>query len=272
MVRCPTAAGRFYPSDGDLLTQEVKLHVKQSLERKPTKKIRAIGVVSPHAGLMYSGDVAGAVYSKIKIPDTIILLGPNHTGLGKKVSVMTEGTWNMPQGMVQIDTHLANEICKNSLLCKKDAQAHRKEHSLETQLPFLQFYNHAFKIVPICMMQLTFDECEELGHILAKAIKQSKRQVLIVASSDMTHYETHKNALKNDKSVINQVLKLDAKELYKTVKENNISMCGVSPTTVMLIGAKEIGAKKALLAKYMTSGEVNGNMDKVVGYAGLIIK
>ena len=272
MTRLPAVAGRFYSSDSNSLIEEVKLHIKQSPEKKPAEKIHAIGVVSPHAGFTYSGDVAGAVYSQIEIPDTIILMGPNHTGLGERISIMTEGTWSMPQGDVKIDSQLANDICQKSLLAKKDSQAHKKEHSLETQLPFLQFYRDEFKIIPICMMRLRLDECEEIGRVIVKAVEQAGRSVLIVASSDMTHYETHEMTSKKDRNAINQILKLDAKGLYNTVYDNNISMCGVTPAAVMLMCANKMAAKEARLAKYMTSGEVNGDMNHVVGYAGLIVE
>ena len=164
------------------------------------------------------------------------------------------------------------KIYQLSFLVKKDVQAHKKEHSLETQLPFLQFYSDTFKIIPICMMRLKFHECEEIGRAIVKALKQTGRSALIVASSDMTHYETHENASKKDKNLINQILKLDAKKLHNTARNNNISMCGVDPTTVMLMCANEMGAKEALLAKYMTSGEVSGDLNRVVGYAGLIVR
>ena len=272
MIRQPAMAGRFYSSNAHSLTEEVNLHITQSSESKPAEKVRAIGVVSPHAGFMYSGDVAGAVYSRIEIPDTIILMGPNHKGLGERVSVMTEGTWNMPQGNIKVDSQLADAIYRTSLIAKQDSQAHQKEHSLETQLPFLQFYRNEFQIVPICMMRLRLDECEEISQAIVKAVGQLGRHVLIVASSDMTHYETHESASKKDKNVINQILKLDAMELYNTVHKNNISMCGINPTTVMLMCTNKMGAKEALLAKYMTSGEVSGDMNHVVGYAGLIVK
>ena len=271
MNRQPAVAGSFYSNDAHSLKEEVKRHIKHGAEKKAPEKIRAIGIVSPHAGFMYSGDVAGAVYSRIDIPDTIILMGPNHTGLGERVSIMTEGIWNMPQGDIAIDSKLADPICQASLIAKKDNQAHQREHSLETQLPFLQFYRDEFKIVPICMMRLGLDECEEISRAIVKAVEQTGRSVLIVASSDMPHYETHESASKKDKSAINQILKLDAKGLYNTVHDKNISMCGVNPTTVMLMCADKMGAKEALLARYMTSGEVSGDMNHVVGYAGVIV-
>ena len=272
MIRKPAVAGAFYSRDAKSLIEEVKLHIKQAPKRKPVEKIHAFGIVSPHAGFVYSGDVAGAVYSKIEIPDTVILIGPNHTGIGEKISIMTEGAWSMPQGEVKIDHHLANQILNASLVAKKDARAHLKEHSLETQLPFIQFYRDEFKIVPICMKRLSLDECKEISIAIVKALRQAGRNILIVASSDMTHYETHASASKKDAHVINKILELDAKELYSMVHDNNISMCGINPTTVMLMCANEMGAKEAFLAKYMTSGEINGDMNHVVGYAGIIVK
>ncbi len=272
MVRHPAVSGRFYPSDGHLLTKEIRRHSRNISGKKPSKKIQAIGIISPHAGLAYSGEVAGAIYSNIEIPETIILLGPNHTGTGEQVSIMSEGTWQMPQGNIKIDHELADAISQVSAILKKDDTAHQKEHSIETQLPFLQFYCNNFKIVPICIMRLGLDKCEELSHAIVKAVKKTKRRVLIIASSDMTHYETHESASKKDKYAIDHILKLDAKGLYNTVRDKNISMCGVNPAVIMLMSTQKIGAKEALLAKYMTSGEVSGNMDNVVGYAGIIVR
>ena len=272
MVRHPAVSGRFYPSDSHSLIKEIKRHIKQSAETKSSEKIRATGVISPHAGLTYCGEVAGAVYSNIEIPDTIILLGPNHTGAGEQVSIMAEGTWQMPQGKIEIDHELADAICRISAIAKKDNKAHQKEHSIETQLPFLQFYRDNFKIIPICMMRLGLEQCKELCHAIVTAIEQTGRSILIVASSDMTHYETHENATKKDKGAINQILNLDARGLFNEVRDKNISMCGVNPAVIMMMCACKIGAKEAFLAKYMTSGEISGDMDHVVGYAGIIVK
>jgi MEMO1 family protein len=271
MVRHPAVSGRFYPSEGHLLTKEIKRHSKNSSTLTP-KKTQAIGIISPHAGLTYCGEVAGAIYSQIEIPETIILIGPNHTGTGEQVSIMPEGVWKMPQGKIEIDHELADEICQISMVAKKDNTAHQKEHSIETQLPFLQFYRDNFKIVPICIMRLGLDKCEELSNAIVKAVKKTKSRVLIIASSDMTHYESHESASKKDKYAIDQILKLDAKGLYNTVRDKNISMCGVNPAVIMLMSANKIGTKEAVLVKYMTSGEVSGDMDHVVGYAGIIVK
>ncbi len=267
MNRNPAVAGQFYPADSEALTADIAKHLADVSE-----KVRAIGVVAPHAGFMYSGDTAGAVYSRIEIPDTVILIGPNHTGQGERVSVMTEGTWSMPMGDLSIDRDLAESICAASPLVRADSRAHLHEHSIETQLPFLQYFRKEFKFVPICMMRASFTECTEVSQAILSGIKKLERTALIVASSDMTHYETHASASAKDKIAIDQILQRDAKGLYTTVEQKGITMCGVMPATVMLLCANQMGATQAELVKYMTSGEVSGDMDHVVGYAGMIVK
>ncbi|MFQ5449671.1 MAG: AmmeMemoRadiSam system protein B [Nitrospinaceae bacterium] len=266
MNRIPAVAGRFYPADPADLSEEIQKHIVAEAPRRGV-----IGLVSPHAGFMYSGDAAGAVYSRIEIPDTVLLLGPNHTGQGERFSVMTEGAWTMPFGELTIDRTLAEGICQTSPLIRSDSLAHKDEHSLETQLPFLQYFRRDFKIVPLCMMRASFKECSEVSRAILKAAGDLKRSVLIVASSDMTHYESHEDASRKDKKAIERILRLDAKGLHETVEANHITMCGVNPVTVMLLCANEMGAANSELVKYMTSGEVSGDYASVVGYAGMIV-
>ena len=267
MNREPAVAGRFYPDDPQILRDDVKSHIDET-----AKKDFAIGAVSPHAGFKYSGDVAGSVFSRLEIPDTVILLGPNHTGLGERISIMASGAWSMPFGELEIDRELAQALLDASARIFDSALAHQSEHSLETQLPFLQYFREDFKIVPICLMKLSLEECRALSEAITRAVKAAGKRVLIVASSDMSHYETHAAASAKDKKAIDQILKLDPEGLYETVEENAISMCGVNPVTVMLMASKEMGAAHAELVKYMTSGETSGNFDQVVGYAGIIVK
>ncbi len=267
MSRSPAVAGSFYPGDTKSLSAEIQKHIEER-----TDKSRVAGIVSPHAGFMYSGDVAGAVYSRIEIPDTVIIIGPNHTGQGPRVSVMTEGTWSMPFGEVEIDAELARTVCESSSLIHADSMAHQSEHSLETQIPFLQYFKKEFKIVPICLMRVSLEECEEVARAVAGAVERLSRTALIVASSDMTHYESHDSAKRKDQKAIDRILQMDAKGLFETVRDNDISMCGVNPVTVMLMCTGRMGAGRAELVKYMTSGEVSGDMDHVVGYAGMIVK
>jgi MEMO1 family protein len=265
--RQPAVAGRFYPEDREALILEVEAHIERNAVKSPV-----LGIVAPHAGFKYSGDVAGAVYSRIEIPDTVVLIGPNHTGRGEKVAVMTEGIWTMPMGDIAIDEELANAICEETVMAKPDSSAHRFEHSLETQLPFLQYFKKEFKIVPICLQRLQVSTCKTLSEGIMRAINRLGRPVLLVASSDMTHYESHDKARALDRKAIDCIKNRDPIDLHETVRSEKITMCGVNPVTVMLHCSESLGAKEAELVKYMTSGEVNGDKEKVVGYAGMIIK
>jgi MEMO1 family protein len=187
--RQPAVAGRFYPAEREALVREVEAHIDRNAKKSPV-----VGIVAPHAGFMYSGDVAGAVYSRIEIPDTVILMGPNHTGQGEEVAVMTEGTWSMPMGDISIDREMENAICEETSLAKQDSSAHRFEHSLETQLPFLQYFKKEFQIVPICLRQMKVSTCKVLSEGIVRAVTRLDKPVLLVASSDMTHYESHDQA------------------------------------------------------------------------------
>jgi hypothetical protein len=265
--RSPAVAGKFYSENPDELKKNIACHLGDLSKDKQ----KAIAVVSPHAGFMYSGDVAGAVYSRIEIPDTIILLGPNHTGRGETISVMVRGIWSMPMGDIAIDEVLATALCEETSIAKPDPAAHQFEHSLETQLPFLQYLRKSFCIVPICLKKVDFSICKKLSAGIVQALERTGKSALIVASSDMTHFESHKDAEEKDKRAIAKIENCDALGLYETVRQQQISMCGVNPVTVMLLCAEKLGAQKAELIDYKTSGEVNGDKNRVVGYAGMII-
>ena len=232
-------------------------------------KIHAQGIIAPHAGYMYSGNVAGSVYSRIEIPDTIILLGPNHTGDGPPISAMTEGLWSTPLGDIEIDAEIAKSICKASPKIQSSAKAHQREHSLETQLPFLQYFRSSFRIVPICFMRSAWEDCLHTAKAILEGIGEKK--VLIVASSDMNHYESHDKTKSKDRLAIEKILALDPKGLYETVRKEEISMCGVVPASIMLLCSKKLGAKKSKLIRYQTSGEINKDFGQVVGYAGMAV-
>ena len=265
--RQPAVAGRFYPDHREALVRELETHIDRN-----AKKSRVIGIVAPHAGFIYSGNVAGSVYSRIEIPDTVILIGPNHTGHGEQVAVMTEGAWSMPMGDIAIDRELAKAICEETVIAKQDSSAHQFEHSLETQLPFLQYFKNKFKIVPICIKRLKLSSCKSLSEGIVRALKRFDKPVLLVASSDMTHYESHDRATIKDHMAITYIENRDPHGLFETVQSEKITMCGINPVTVMMLCSEKLGAREAELVKYMTSGEVSGDMEKVVGYAGMIIK
>lgn len=267
MIRKPAVAGQFYPSQPSALLTEIGRCLGGNVERQ-----KALGVLSPHAGYMYSGRVAGAVYSRIEFPQTFILLGPNHTGMGSPVSIMSSGRWQTPIGDIEIDEPLANKLLQHSRAITEDTMAHLMEHSLEVQVPFILYLSKDVKIVPIIFMIDSLDTCRAIGEVLADVIKDAGYPVTIVASSDMSHYETDSVARSKDRMAIDRILVIDPEGLYKTVKKNRISMCGYIPATVMLYAVKELGATSSELIRYATSGEVSGDYDYVVGYAGIIIK
>jgi AmmeMemoRadiSam system protein B len=228
-------------------------------------------VVSPHAGYIYSGDVAGAVLSSIEIPERVIVISPNHTGMGDPAAIMVEGQWQLPTGPIPIDSDLALDLTKECSELHNDYKAHLMEHSLEVQLPFLQCLQPRLKMVPITVSHVRFDICEKIGNAIADVIKKTGEKILIVASSDMTHYEPQEVVKKKDKMAIDKVIALDPKGLLDTCATEKITMCGVVPTAIMLVAAKKLGARKGELVKYATSGDVNKEYSAVVGYAGIIV-
>ncbi len=267
VIRKPSVAGQFYSSTISGLSREVENCVESGVEAG-----RVIGMISPHAGLIYSGSVAGALYSRIAFPKAFIIIGPNHTGMGKPVSIMKSGKWEIPTGRVLIDSVVAEKIMKSTPYLEEDSDAHVMEHSLEVQLPFIVHFSPDTQIVPIIMMTSSLDECKNIGEGIAEGIQNIEYPVTIIASSDMSHFETDAVTRDKDKKAIDRVLALDPEGLYRTVTRENISMCGFIPATTMLFAAKKLGAERAVLVKYMTSGEINGDFNRVVGYAGILVQ
>lgn len=227
--------------------------------------------MSPHAGYVYSGAVAAETLGRIEIPETVILLGPNHTGKGKTVALST-ATWNMPMGHVPCNYDLARAILAESDFIEEDELAHKYEHSLEVQLPFLQMAQPDLSIVPITISHISYQVLEEIALAIAKAIKKStNKDILIVASSDMTHYESRSAAIKKDHYALEKLTDMNPDLLYSSVIGQHISMCGIMPVTAALIIALELGATKTELIRYTDSGEITGDTDQVVGYAGVLI-
>ncbi|MEJ2697752.1 MAG: AmmeMemoRadiSam system protein B [Candidatus Sulfobium sp.] len=267
MKRRAAVAGQFYHGTNSKLKEQVQEYTDTDLPRE-----EAVGIVVPHAGLIYSGGVAGAVYSSIIPPRTFVMLGPNHTGLGARAALMDEGEWEIPTGTVGVDRRLASKIALDNPIVSRDAQAHFFEHSLEVQLPFVVRLSPEIRIVPVALLSLTVGECLELGRSIAAAVKAVDYPVVILASSDMSHYQPDKAARAKDRLAIERILDIDPEGLYETVQRERISMCGYLPVTVMLHAARLLGAGSARLVKYATSGEVSGDYDSVVGYAGIIIR
>lgn len=267
MIRRPAVAGQFYPGD----PEKLRAFLEESVRPGP-EPAAAVGVVSPHAGYVYSGRVAGAVFGRVRVPDAVILLGPNHTGLGTEASIVSHGAWATPLGPVSIHGELAEALRAESALFEEDALAHAHEHSLEVQVPFLQYRNPGVRIVPIAFMLRDLAAVEEAGEAVASVVARWRDPVLLVASSDMTHYEPQDRAREKDARAIERVLALDPEGLLDTTKRFGITMCGVIPTAVLLVAARRLGATGGELVTYATSGEVSGDLRSVVGYAGMVIR
>jgi len=269
-VRHPAVAGRFYPADPERLRNDVRDHINEV-----KGDLSAIGCVSPHAGYVYSGDVAGALFRRLNLPRRVLLLGPNHTGMGQPLAIMSSGAWQTPLGDAPIDSALAAELLQEFALLTEDSYAHMLEHSLEVQLPFLQeraaSKNEKLTFVPICVGVGTYDLLAQLGEAIATVLARQSDPVLMLASSDMNHYETESITQVKDKKALDALMTGDARALYETVKRERISMCGYGPTVAMLIAARQLGAKRAELIKYATSADVSGDRENVVGYAALAI-
>jgi MEMO1 family protein len=276
-VRTPAVAGRFYPGRADELRRDIQKYTTSLEGLAATPPVAAIGCVAPHAGYIYSGGVAGAVYSHLEIPQRCVILCPNHTGKGRPLAVMANTTWQTPLGEVAAEADLGARLLRRFPALEEDSAAHRAEHAIEVQLPFLQARQPELNIVPITIGTSDFGALRGLGEALAEVIadrqeENPEEKVLIVASSDMNHYEPDAITRVKDHKAIERVLAMDARGLWEVVMNEDITMCGFGPTIVMLTAAKLLGATAATLVKYATSGEVSGDYESVVGYAGIIVE
>lgn len=269
-LRHPAVAGRFYPRDPDDLRTEARVYIDQAIADKQVA-LRALGCIAPHAGYVYSGHVAGALFGRIEVPERCIVLCPNHTGMGRALAIMSEGAWETPLGTVAIDSELADALKRRLPLLEEDFAAHRAEHAIEVELPFLQLRQPNLRFVPIAVGTGRFEALEKLGQAIADVIAAQSDRVLIVASSDMNHYESDVVTRAKDHRAIERILSLDPRGLYDVVTEQDISMCGFGPAVAMLTAARQMGAKSAELVKYATSGDISGERDRVVGYAGVVV-
>jgi AmmeMemoRadiSam system protein B len=265
MVRKPAVAGQFYPIDKNTLLGDLGTLVPVGKD-----KIDAIGAVAPHAGYMYSGAVAGELYARLEPKAVYVVLSPNHHGHGADFAASSE-PWDTPLGTIDVDERILSSVLKRTSLVKVDKLAHAFEHSAEVQVPFIQVTSPGAKIVPITVKYGSPEELEEVSNSIADAVKESGRDAIIIASSDMTHYESRALATKNDNDAIERILALDPLGLMRVVEQKNISMCGYVPAVMMLMASKRLGAKKAELIRYADSGDVTGDTDAVVGYASIVV-
>lgn len=286
-MREPAVAGQFYPDDPDELSDMIKECYEHELgpsmlPGKPVKGKRSIkGLVVPHAGLPYSGPCASHAYLELfkdGMPDTFIILGPNHHGVGASVATMTED-WDMPFGKALVDRQLAKLLTTG--VVKADDMAHHYEHSIEVQIPFLQKLKSDLKFVPITMARQDFATAKEVGETMAQAV--AGKNVVIIAASDFSHVgsnfsvpvPTGKNAgqyaAAQDSIAIKEILAMNPQGLVEKVKQHGITMCGYGPVAAMMICARKMGATKAKLLKYYSSYDVMP-ATSAVGYAAIVLE
>lgn len=279
-------AGSFYEENRESLEQQIKncfLHPIGPQELPVTadknKERKIMGVISPHAGFMFSGPVAAHSYFQLsleKTPKTIIILGPNHRGSREEISLMSKGQWETPLGVLEIDDLTASELIAQdeNKFIKDDLQAHLLEHSIEVQLPFLQFIYPAneYKILPVGITNQQLSVMKYMAEIIYQTIKDNSREFLLIASSDFNHYEDQEITRRKDAEAIKQIINLNSSQLYKVIQDNDASVCGPGPISVVIEVCKRLGIKEGKLLKYATSGDVSGIYDQVVGYASIIFQ
>ncbi|MFB3906092.1 MAG: AmmeMemoRadiSam system protein B [Acidobacteriota bacterium] len=268
MIRKAAVAGSFYPAERERLVSflgELRLSPAPPL-------LKAKAVVAPHAGYVYSGRLAAEVYSRVELPRRFIILCPNHTGMGASLAIMSQGAWETPLGLVPIDTRLASAIRLRHPPLEDSFLAHRDEHSLEVQLPFLQhLLGNDFQFVPICVARGSCEPLVNLGIALGETVKTWPEPVLIISSSDMNHFESAETTLRKDEQAIQKVLELDSRGLYDVIMRERITMCGYGPTIAAIEASKILGATGAVLVGHTHSGAVTGENRRVVGYAGIAL-
>jgi AmmeMemoRadiSam system protein B len=274
-IRKPAVSGMFYAGTARELEKQIEWCYKHELGPGTIPRVNSTGprdivaIVAPHAGYYYSGPVAAHAYKELAddgIVDTAVIVGPNHTGYGWPVSLWAGDNWSTALGEVEIDKKCAQKLLGE--VVKADETAHLHEHSIEVQLPWLQYLYKKVKIVPIAMLAQDLETARTLG----KAISRSGGNIVIIASSDFTHYESHSVATETDNFVIEAILALDEAELYKRCESLNCTMCGYGPVASAIVAAKEMRAQRASLLKYATSGDTSGDFSRVVGYGSIVIR
>ncbi len=273
-IRTPAVAGMFYPEGKKELKKLIKdcyLHNFGPGKIPPSNiKKKIFGVICPHAGYIYSGPIACHSFYEISsdLPELFIIIGPNHWGVGSNVATMIDSKWQTPLGEVEVDSEIAEEISKITDVIEIDNFSHSREHSLEVQIPILQEMGANFKIVPIALINQSKDIAIKVGSAVAKIARKNK--VMIIGSSDFTHYESNEFAHKQDAALIEPILKLDVDRFYDVLHERDVSACGYGAIASTMIACKEMGATKGELLKYATSGDIAGDKSSVVGYGSII--
>jgi AmmeMemoRadiSam system protein B len=267
MLRKSVVAGQFYPAR----EEQIKKIIASFCPESPAK-VSAKGIILPHAGYIYSGEVAAVTVSKVSSRKRLVMLGPNHTGSGENFSLWAKGAWAIPSGQIVIDEELAEKILGSGNCISADFLAHIEEHSLEVELPILRYFFGEFSFVPIACMQADLAKYREVASQLYNAVKNINEDVFFVASTDLTHYEPDATVRKKDRDIIEAIIDLDEEELVRKVRAKNITMCGEAPVAIFIACLKKLGAHKAQVALYQTSGDKSGDYSSVVGYVGMIVK
>jgi AmmeMemoRadiSam system protein B len=267
MLRLPAVSGRFYPSHPTELTAQIREYTKAD---KTVVPVRVKACLVPHAGYVYSGHVAGAVYARIAIPMKILILGVRHYPRGENAAILSSWAWRTPLGDAAIDEPLAEALRAACPLLREDSVAHSAEHSLEVQIPFLQVLQPGFTFVPIALGTVRFEDLVVVGEAIGRVLAASTEEILLLTTSDLNHYENDATTRLKDGKAIEQVLALNGRELYETCRNEAISMCGLGPTVAMLTALQSLGSTRAELVRYATSGDVSGDLGEVVGYAGML--
>lgn len=267
VIREPSVAGTFYPENAEVLRAYLEDHLSSS-----NHSFLAKAVVVPHAGYVYSGEVASQVFSRIKIPSKIFIMGPNHQGIGPSFALASPGKWETPFGPAAIDQDLIHQLAASHPALKISALAHQNEHSLEVEIPMIQYLNSGISLCPLIVGTLNLEEAREVALRVADVLAGLPELPLIIISSDMNHYEEDRRTRVKDGYALRAIEFLDAEGLVAAVKTHRISMCGFVPVYMLLCMASKLGIQRASLVDYRTSGEVNGNYDQVVGYAGFIFE
>jgi len=269
MLRLPAVAGQFYPAN----PRELSRLIRQFTEAEvPAEKVHARACIVPHAGYVYSGGVAGAVFSRVVLPGKIIVVGVRHSPPGADLAILSKGAWRTPLGDAVLDEDLARKVREACPGLREDSVAHSREHSLEVQIPFLQALQPGFMFVPVAVGTLRFAELQEMGMGLARVLTESQEEILIVTSSDMNHYEDDETTRRKDAQAIEKLEAVDARGLYDVCRLEGISMCGLGPAVATLTAMTELGVTRGEVVRYATSGDLSGDRDAVVGYAGMIFR
>jgi len=266
MKRQPAVAGQFYAET----SKQLRSDLAEMIPAPPGTR-RVVGIIAPHAGYIYSGPIAGAVFGSIRMPTTVLILGPNHHGTGAGVALYPDGEWLTPLGTIHINSRLNSLLQQNVPFVRPDTVAHEFEHSLEVQVPFIQYLQADATVSAICLGHGDFAVVRQIGEGIAAAIRAYGADVLIVASSDMTHYESADSARRKDGLALDRVLNRDPEGLLRVCRDEQITMCGVVPAAVMLVAAGVLGATQAEVVAYGNSGDVTGDNRQVVGYAAVAV-